>query len=139
MGAVMKIQLVQKGPVRFEASNASGASIVIDGPADMGGENAGLRPMETLLSALAGCSSIDVIHILKKQRQELERLEIEVEGERADAVPAVFTKIHLRFTAYGKLDLGKVQKAVELSMEKYCSVSRMLAPTVEITAEGVIG
>jgi len=139
MGANMKIKLVQNGPVKFTATNASGASAIIDGPADMGGENAGLRPMETVLSALAGCSSIDVIHILKKQRQELERLEVEVEGERADAVPAVFTKIHLRFVAYGNLDAAKVQKAVELSMEKYCSVSRMLAPTVAITAEGVLG
>ncbi|MEN9306648.1 MAG: hypothetical protein RL173_580 [Fibrobacterota bacterium] len=138
MGANMKIKLVQSGPVKFTATNGSGASSTIDGPADMGGENAGLRPMETLLSALASCSSIDVIHILKKQRQELERLEVEVEGERADAVPAVFTKIHLRFVAYGNLDAAKVQKAVELSMEKYCSVSKMLQPTVAITAEGVL-
>ncbi len=139
MAASMKVRLVQCGPVKFEATNGAGAKILIDGPADMGGENAGLRPMETLLSALAGCSAMDVIHILKKQRQELERLEIEVEGERADAVPAVFTKIHLRFRAFGPLDLSKVQKAVELSMEKYCSVSKMLQPTVEITSEGVLG
>jgi len=137
--AKMSIKLVQDGPVKFTATNASGASLVIDGPADMGGENAGLRPMETLLSALAGCSAVDVIHIMKKQRQELSRLEVEVDGERADAVPAVFTKIHLRFKGFGPIDLAKFQKAVELSKEKYCSVSKMLEPTVEITAEGVLG
>lgn len=135
----MNIKLVQDGPVKFTATNASGASLAIDGPADMGGQNAGLRPMETLLSALAGCSAIDVIHIMKKQRQELSKLEVEVEGERADAVPAVFTRIHLKFVGHGAIDLAKFRKAVELSMEKYCSVSRMLEPTVEITAEGVLG
>jgi putative redox protein len=139
MAASMQIKLVQTGPVKFVATNATGASAVIDGPADMGGENAGLRPMETLLSALAGCSSVDVIHIMKKQRQNLERLEVEVEGERADAVPAVFTRIHLRFKGYGPIDLLKLQNAVELSIEKYCSVSKMLQPTVAITAEGVLG
>ncbi len=138
MGATLKIKLEQTGPVKFAVSNEAGARSVIDGPADMGGENAGLRPMETLLSALAGCSSMDVIHILKKQRQELDKLEVEVVGERADAVPAVFTKIHLRFLAHGKLDAAKVAKAVELSMEKYCSVSKMLQPSVDITAEGVV-
>ncbi len=139
MPASTRIKLVQTGPARFEASNAKGATGVMDGPADMGGENAGLRPMETLLSALAGCSSLDVLLIMKKQRQDLQRLEVEVEGERADAVPAVFTKIHLRFKGYGPIDLKKLQKAVELSMTKYCSVSKMLQPAVAITAEGVLG
>jgi putative redox protein len=139
MAVSTQIKLVQTGPARFEARNAAGATGVIDGPANMGGENAGLRPMETLLSALAGCSSMDVILIMKKQRQELERLEVEAVGERADAVPAVFTKIHLRFKGYGAIDLKKFQKAVELSIEKYCSVSKMLQPTVAITAEGVLG
>jgi putative redox protein len=112
---------------------------VIDGPADLGGEHAGLRPTETLLSALAGCSAMDVLQIMKKQRQKLERLEVEVEAERADAIPAVFTKIHLRFKGYGTIDLEKLQKAVKLSIEKYCSVSKMLQPKVAITAEGVLG
>jgi len=134
-----RIRLAQTGPARFTATNAAGATIVIDGPAELGGENAGLRPMETLLSALAGCSAMDVLHIMKKQRQNLERLEVEVDAQRADAVPAVFTKIHLRFKGYGSLDIEKLQKAVALSIEKYCSVSKMLQPTVEITAEGVLG
>ena len=139
MAASMQVKLAQNGPVQFVATNVAGASIVIDGPADMGGENGGLRPMETLLAALAGCSALDVIHIMKKQRQPLERLEVDVEGERADAIPAVFTKIHLKFKGYGPIDLGKLQSAVDLSIEKYCSVSRMLQPTAEITAEGIVG
>jgi putative redox protein len=139
MAGSTQVKLVQTGPAKFVASNAAGATGVIDGPADMGGENAGLRPMETLLAALAGCSSMDVILIMKKQRQKLERLEVEVDGERADTVPAVFTKIHLRFKGYGPIDLKRFQKAVELSIEKYCSVSKMLQPAVPITAECVLG
>ncbi len=139
MTAKTRINLVQTGPAKFTATNAAGATGVIDGSADLGGENAGLRPMETLLSALAGCSAMDVMHIMKKQRQGLERLEVEVDAERADAIPAVFTKIHLRFKGYGPIDREKLQKAVELSIEKYCSVSKMLQPAVEVTAEGLLG
>ncbi|HVN93729.1 MAG TPA: OsmC family protein [Terracidiphilus sp.] len=139
MAGSTHIKLVQSGPAKFVVSNAAGATGVIDGPADMGGENAGLRPTEMLLAALAGCSSLDVLHIMKKKRQSLERLEVEVDAERADAIPAVFTKIHLRFKGYGAIELEKLQKAVDLSMEKYCSVSKMLEPTVKITAEGVLG
>jgi len=133
-----RVKLVRTGPVRFLAMNDAGATAVIDGPPDMGGVNAGLRPMETLLSALAGCSAMDVILIMKKQRENLERLEVEVEGERAEAVPAVFTNIHVRFKGYGAIDLAKFQKAVELSIKKYCSVSKMLQPTVAITGEAVL-
>jgi putative redox protein len=105
----------------------------------MGGENAGLRPMETLLAALAACSAMDVLLIMKKQRQNLERLEIEVDGERADAVPAVFTAIHVRFKGYGPIDLKQFQKAVDLSIQKYCSVTKMLQTAVAITSEAVLG
>lgn len=139
MAASMRVKLVQTGPIRFAVTNAAGASVVMDGPVEMGGANAGLRPMEMLLSALAGCSSMDVIHIMKKQRQNLERLEVEVEGERASTIPAVFTRIHLRFTAHGSIELLKFQKAVDLSMSKYCSIVRMLQSTVAITAEALLG
>jgi len=139
MAGTTRIKMVQAGPARFVTTNAAGATGVIDGPADLGGENAGLRPMETLLSALAGCSAMDVLHIMKKQRQNPERLEVEVEAERADAIPAVFTRIHLRFKGYGPIELEKLQKAIELSIEKYCSVSKMLQPAVKVTAEGVLG
>ena len=139
MAGTTRIKLAQTGPARFTATNTGGATIVIDGPPDLGGENAGLRPMETLLAALAGCSAMDVLLIMKKQRENLERLEVEVEGERADAIPAVFTKVRLRFRGYGPIDLKKFQKAVELSLEKYCSVAKMLEPTVKITTETVLG
>ena len=138
MAASMRVKLVQTGPIRFAVTNAAGASVVMDGPVEMGGANAGLRPMEMLLSALAGCSSIDVIHIMKKQRQNLERLEVELDGERAATIPAVFTRIHLRFTGYGSIELLRFQKAVGLSMSKYCSIARMLQPTVAITAEALL-
>jgi putative redox protein len=139
MAGATQIKLAQTGPARFTASNSGGATIVIDGPPDQGGQNAGLRPMETLLAALAGCSAMDVVLIMKKQREDLERLEVEVDGERADAVPAVFTKINLRFRGFGPIDLKKFQKAVELSLEKYCSVSKTLDPAVTITSECVLG
>ena len=131
----MHVKLVQTGPVRFAATNAAGASAIMDGPVEMGGANAGLRPMEMLLSALAGCSSMDVIHIMKRQRQSLERLEVVVDGERADTIPAVFTRIHLLFTGHGSIELLKFQRAVDLSISKYCSIVRMLQPTVAITAD----
>lgn len=110
MTASMHVNLVQTGPVRFAATNAAGASVIMDSPVEMGGANAGLRPMEMFWSVLAGCCSMDVIHIMKKQRQNLERLEVEVEGERASTIPAVFTWIHLRFTAHGSIELLKFQR-----------------------------
>jgi putative redox protein len=139
MAARMRVKLVQTGAAKFTASNDAGATAVIEGSAELGGEDTGLRPMETLLAALAGCSAMDVLLIMRKQRENLERLEVEVDGERADAVPAVFTKIHVRFTGYGSIDLRMFQKAVVLSMEKYCSVTKMLQPMVAITSESVLG
>ena len=98
----MQIKLVQTGPVKFVATNAAGASAVINGHAEMGGENAGLRPVEMLLSALAGCGAMDVIHIMKKQRQNLERLGVDVEGERAGTIPAVSRLRHHRASQPGE-------------------------------------
>lgn len=135
----MQVKIVQTGPARFEATSPAGAKVIMAGAGDTTGDPVGMRPMETVLTALGGCSALDVVHIMAKQRENLERLEVEVSGERADAIPAVFTKIHVRFTGYGPIDLTKLQKAVALSMEKYCSVTRMLQPTVEITSEGVLG
>ena len=90
--------------------------------------------MEAGLIALAGCSAMDVIHILEKQQKEpLEDLDVDVVGQRADAIPAVYTDIEVRFAASGAVDPHKLERAVRLSMEKYCSVSKMLAPTVNIT------
>ena len=100
----------------------------MDGPPDHGGKNQGARPMETLLIGMGGCSSFDVIHILKKSRQDVIDCIAEIEAERADAVPSVFTKIHLHFVVTGNnLKESMVRNAVKLSAEKYCSASIMLA------------
>ena len=129
----MKVSLQRIAGAHFQARNDAGNRIDLDGPADVGGTDAGMRPMEVLLVSLAGCSAVDVLHIMHKQRQTLEDLDIEVEGKRADAVPAVFTDIHVVFAASGAIDDDKLKRAVDLSMEKYCSVAKMLEPTVRIT------
>ncbi|MCL4135829.1 UNVERIFIED_CONTAM: hypothetical protein GTU68_042312 [Idotea baltica] len=107
----------------------------MDGPPDHGGKNQGARPMEMMLIGMGGCSSFDVIHILKKSRQDVTDCVAEIEAERADAVPSVFTKIHLHFLVSGnKLKESMVSNAVKLSAEKYCSASIMLGKGgVEIT------
>lgn len=107
----------------------------MDGPADHGGQNSGVRPMELLLMGTAGCSSFDVVMMLKKSRQDVTDCVCDVEAERADAVPSVFTKIHLHFRVTGnQLKDKQVARAVKLSAEKYCSASIMLrAAGVEIT------
>ena len=120
--------------VRFEGSNPAGNTVVVEGSPEIGGENQGMRPMELLLVSLASCSSMDVVSILKKMRQPLEGIRLEVEGHRAvDQVPAVFTKIHLHFILKGDLRADRVEEALRLSVEKYCSVGRMLDKTAEIT------
>jgi len=131
----MKIQLRRKNDaVLMEASNENGNTIVLDGSAEVGGVEGGFRPMQTLLAGLGGCSAIDVVDILKKQRQPLEDLEVEINAEREDKpAPSVFTAIDVHFKFKGKLNEAKVQKAVELSIDKYCSVARMLEKTAIIT------
>ncbi|MFZ9886663.1 MAG: OsmC family protein [Myxococcota bacterium] len=129
----MKVTLRRIDGAHFEATNEAGLTCQLDGPPDLGGKGAGVRPMEMVLMSLAGCSALDVLHILQKQRQGLQDLNVEVDGQRADAVPAVFTTIHLRFVATGEVEAAKLERAVELSMEKYCSVAHMLQAKVEIT------
>ncbi|MBU2884492.1 OsmC family protein [Gilvimarinus agarilyticus] len=112
---------------QFLGESGSGHSVVMDGPEDHGGRNTGIRPMEMLLLGLGGCSNFDVISILKKTRQNVEDCRVEISAERADAVPAVFTKIHLHFVVSGReLKEKQVARAVELSATKYCSASIML-------------
>ena len=119
----------------FLAESGSGHSVVMDGPPDQGGRNLGVRPMEMLLMGLGGCSAFDVMSMLKKSRQQVVDCRAELKAERADAVPAVFTKIHLHFVVTGKsLKESQVARAVSLSAEKYCSASIMLeAAGVEVT------
>jgi len=112
----------------------SGHSITMDGPVDIGGENLGVRPMEMLLLGVAGCTMIDVVTTLKKMRQDLSHCETKINAERANEHPKVFTDIHIHFIVKGKdLDSKKVDKAIKLSAEKYCSASIMLGKTAKIT------
>ncbi|MEE3116578.1 MAG: OsmC family protein [Pseudomonadota bacterium] len=123
----MKATVDWTGNASFKATSGSGHSVQLDGPPDHGGENLGPRPMEMLLMGLGGCSAFDVMSILKKSRQDVTACHTELEAERADAVPAVFTKIHLHFVVTGhKLKENQVKRAVSLSAEKYCSASIML-------------
>jgi putative redox protein len=115
------------GKVSFEAESGTGHRIAMDGPADQGGENRGPRPMEMLLMGMGGCASYDVISMLKKGRQDIVDCQTELTAERADAVPAVFTKIHMTFIVSGRaLKEAQVKRAVSLSAEKYCSASIMM-------------
>lgn len=131
----MKATIDWTGNASFRATSGTGHSIQMDGPPDHGGEDLGPRPMEMLLMGLGGCSSFDVMNILKKGRQDVTSCHTELEAERADAVPSVFTRIHLHFVVTGRnLKEKQVQRAVSLSAEKYCSASIMLEKAgVEIT------
>ncbi|MDY7025617.1 MAG: OsmC family protein [Pseudomonadota bacterium] len=123
----MKTRIEWQGDVAFTAESGSGHKVTMDGPPDHGGKNLGPRPMEMMLMGLGGCSSFDVVHILKKSRQNVSYCSCDITAERADAVPAVFSKIHLHFTVSGEnLKPNQVEKAVSLSAEKYCSASIML-------------
>ena len=118
----------------FEAETGSGHTVLMDGPPDHGGRNLAARPMEMILVGLGGCSAFDVVDILSKARQQIDDCQVEIEAQRADAIPAVFTNIHMHFTISGSdLTAKQVKRAVELSADKYCSVAMMLRPGVEIT------
>ncbi len=111
----------------FLGESGSGHAVVMDGPPDMGGRNLGVRPMELVLLGVGGCTAFDVVHILRKSRQTVEDCWVELEAERADAEPKVFTRIHIKFFVKGQsLQESQVQRAVALSAEKYCSASLML-------------
>ena len=130
----MKVRLNRNENVHFTAVTESGHEIEIDGSAAIGGREKGARPMETVLAGLGGCSAIDVMSTLKKSRQLVTDCTIDIDAERADAIPAVFTRIHVQYTLVGNnLDPKKVDRAVTLSMEKYCSVTRMLEKTATIS------
>jgi putative redox protein len=124
----MKAVVKWAGEAQYVAESGTGHTITMDGPPDHGGQNLGPRPMELMLIGMGGCSSFDVVHILKKSRQDVTGCVARLEAERADDVPAVFTKIHLHFEVSGNnLKESAVKSAVKLSAEKYCSASIMLA------------
>ena len=113
--------------VQFSAVADSGHRVEIDGPAEFGGENKGIRPMELVLLGVAGCTSFDVVNILAKSRQAISNCVTKVTATRADTDPKVFTDIHFQFEVSGSnLDPKKVARAINLSAEKYCSASIML-------------
>lgn len=111
----------------FEAKNEEGNVIHFDASPAIGGHNKGVRPMQALLMAMGGCSAIDIILILKKQKQEIKDFKIIIDGEREQGKePALWEKAHMVFELKGNIDLEKAKRAVQLSMEKYCSVSKTL-------------
>lgn len=132
----MKVELKRvNDAVHFEASAPSSTvKVHIDGSPEIGGLGLGVRPMELVLMALASCSSLDLVSILKKQKQDLVGFSVSVEGERREKIPTTFTKIHMVFSLKGLIDRAKAERAAELAIKKYCSVHDMLVSGgVEIT------
>ena len=125
--------------VSFKGKSESGHEVILDGPEELGGKGLGMRPMEMMLIGMGGCTSFDVVTILKRSRQQITGCIAEIEAIRADAIPKVFTSIHIHFLIKG-IDLQKkaVERAVELSANKYCSASIMLGKSVKITHDFVI-
>lgn len=131
----MKARIKWVEEATFVGESGSGHAVVMDGPPEFGGRDLGVRPMEMLLLGVGGCTSFDVVHILKKLRQDVSNCVAEIEAERAETEPKVFTRIHIHFIVSGE-DLSEkhVERAVSLSAEKYCSASIMLGQAgVEIT------
>ncbi len=129
----MKISIEQTGKRGFMANTQSGHTVVMDASPEAGGDNQGPRPMEMLLMGMGGCTAIDVTMILEKSRQEVTDCQVNISAERADTDPKVFTDIHVHFVIQGRnINSKKVQQAIELSAEKYCSASIMLGKTANI-------
>jgi putative redox protein len=129
-----QVSWMGKGGMAFSAKTGSGHLLTMDGPPEAGGKNSASRPMELILAGTGGCSAFDVVLILQKAKQAVSACDVKLTAERAEIEPKVFTKIHLHFTVTGKdLERSKVERAVKLSHEKYCSATTMLAKTAEIT------
>ncbi|BDD04957.1 OsmC family protein [Aureibacter tunicatorum] len=128
----MKVELTTDGfSSTMKAVNEKGAQISLGASADA--ENALISPMELVLAGAGGCSTIDIVSILKKQKQEVRDIKVDIEGDRVEDIPRVFRKINMHYKVYGDVDASKVERAIALSVEKYCSVSKMLESSVEIT------
>ena len=129
-----RVKLVEG--MTFVAESGSGHAVVMDASPEVGGRDLGARPMEMVLMGAGGCSAIDVVHILRKSRQDLVDCVVELEAERADEDPKVFTRIHLHYIVTGRgLNPAQVERAIKLSKEKYCSATIMLAKTAEVTSD----
>ncbi|MEI6680770.1 MAG: OsmC family protein [Spirochaetales bacterium] len=131
----MKITVKRlEAPYYLEATNEEGNTFTMDASPDIGGTGRGFRPMQTLLGALGGCSTIDVVTILKNSKQRLDDIQLFVEGHRTLGVePSLFETIHVHFVLTGEIEDSKAEFAVKRSMEKYCSVAKTLEPTAKIT------
>ncbi len=130
----MKVAVEWEGEVAFSATTESGHRLVMDGPAEHGGRGLGPRPTEMVLAGLGGCTSFDVVHILRKGRADVRACSTRIEADRAPEDPKVFTRIHVHFTVSGRgLKESVVERAIRLSAETYCSVSIMLEKTAAIS------
>ena len=130
----MQAKAININGVTFIGKGQSNHWVAMDGPEEFKGSNAASRPKELILIGLAGCSGSDISSILSKMKENVKRFEIDVDAETADEHPKVYTKIHLKYRFWGEdLNEDKIEKAINLSQDKYCSVSAMLKPAVEIT------
>ncbi|HHA18482.1 MAG TPA: OsmC family protein [Methylophaga sp.] len=130
----MKARVKWVEDLLFLGESGSGHTVVMDGPKELGGHDTGIRPMELLLLGMGGCTSFDMVQILKKARQDIRDCVVEIDSERSDDIPKIFTKINVHYKITGKnLKETQVKRAVELSTEKYCSASIMLGQMAEIT------
>ena len=130
----MKATVRWAGEASFEGQSETGHTVIMDGSPEFGVQNRGALPMELLLMGMGGCTAFDVVLILRRGRQDITDCVAHIEAERAPVDPKVFTKIHVHFVVSGrKLDRKRVENALKLSAEKYCSASIMLAKTAEIT------
>ncbi|MBT7121313.1 MAG: OsmC family protein [Nitrosomonadales bacterium] len=135
----MKTKIKWMQDVSFNGTTESGHEVMLDGPKELGGKDLGMRPMEMMLIGMGGCTSFDVVTILKKSRQNVTECIAEIEATRADEVPKVFTSIHIHFLIKGiNLQSKVVERAINLSANKYCSASIMLSKSVKITHDFVI-
>ena len=129
-----QVSWLGNGSMAFSAETGSGHLVKMDGPPEVGGQNSAPRPMELILAGTGGCSAFDVVLILQRGKQAVSACDLKLTAERAEVDPKVFTRINLHFTVRGKdLERAKVERAVKLSHDKYCSATSMLAKTAEIT------
>mgnify|MGYP006167477431 CR=1 FL=1 len=129
----MEINLIRKsGKFNFEAENETGFTVELDANPAIGGEGKGFRPMEMLLVGLGGCSGIDMVNILTKQKEDLTDIKINIKASRVNAEPAIFEEINIQFNLTGNLSVQKVERALQMTFDKYCSVSNILGRSATI-------
>jgi putative redox protein len=135
----MKAKVAWRGNLSFEGTADTGFAVPLGAAPEVGGDNDGFRPMELFLNGLAGCTAMDVISILRKKKQDVTAFEVQVDADRANDHPKVFTRIHLHFIITGRnIDPGAVERAIELSATRYCPAQAMLGQIVPITIQSTI-